>query len=237
MLERFGPLVLGAGLFCRQFDPGEDNLRFCLELKDKFPQFDRDPFFQPLPQNARPDVPRIILQGEGGRLQLDLAPAKVALKKTESERRTFSKASDEFISLLLALEGHLAEHGGLRVVRMGYIALLFNYLKASANERIKKYFLQEQKDLFGTGVHEIQLNVLTKIALEGEPQVNRWVKVRPKREANTNMDFGLQVEVDINTVTDQVFDRGRAAVERFFRGAAKHIEDGIEFLGDENFLA
>ena len=150
---------------------------------------------------------------------------------------TLATLFESHLSMLTAVQAWLAENNNFRVYRIGVLTHLFCHTRASANEKIARYFLQPRV-LHGETPHELQLSMLSRPTLADSGMVNRWLRVRPLRSADARrVDFAAQIELDYNTLPEDTRVRTTRDVARFMEAVQANIEEDVPLLDDADFLA
>ncbi|GAB4314711.1 MAG: hypothetical protein Kow0059_06630 [Candidatus Sumerlaeia bacterium] len=235
MDARYKTITLFGAFFARQFDLSHVDAVIGA-VRGRFEEFDAPPIQPALPPNAPPDAPRLLMLSQNKRYALELAPNKVGYRLTPSQPDEFGSVFGEFETRMHQLHAFLAENFNLKVIRLGLVAHLFAHLGVSANQKLLDHFIRDERTL-GHPLHELQLHALTKPMLPGDVPVNRWVRIKPLRTSDARqLDTGLSIEVDINTLPEYSQDRHARDVRAFFLGAAQHIEERIPFLNSPVFF-
>ncbi len=238
MLDAVKPIMAIVALWpTREFMFPEDVGELAQKVAGQFPPLSQVRIIQsdqPLPA----EMPRLAMLDEGGRRALELAPGKITLRRSvQGPPVPVGELFEDILATLGPVQAWLAENLNLRVCRLGALMQFFIETRSSANDRIASYFLQSRA-LHGMAPHEVQISILTRLALAEGSLVNRWVRVQPLRTMDPgHADLAVKVEVDINTLAEDTHPRTRRDVEAFMEAVRRHVEEDIPVLGDEDFLA
>ena len=185
-----------------------------------------EPTILPIPDDAPPEIPRIILKSRTYPYSCNFC--KNRFDFFYKEQRKLNKTSEEvfpdFRNILDRLTTYVKTSLDIKVTRLGFIPNFVIKLKESGNEYLlREYF---HPNLF-LNPHEIQINVLHKIELESF-KVNRWIKLKPLRMRNNiKDDRRILVEIDINTLSEEMYDFSPDQIKRFIALAYDHIRDEV----------
>ncbi len=217
----------------------EDYQVFSQSMCRKFSLFNRQKIVRAPPGTSlHPETARLILMTEPCRLITELAPAKVSLRiLSEDSRESLSGLHESIRDLLLQMHAWLAENINLRVYRVGMVTQLCCNMKSSATEKLAGYFLQPRA-LQNQVPNEVQLNIHSRLTLDGGILANRWLRARP---LNTNdrrqLDFGAQFEVDLNTMIEDSQVKTSRDIDQFVRSALKHNMEDLPVFHDDDLFA
>lgn len=188
-------------------------------------------------QQVPPEVPRLVLLGDQRQWVLELGPTKVTLRYLPRAPQGLEGVNEAFRQQLVSIQSWLAEALNLRVYRLGWVLQLFCNTRSSANEKIAAYFLQPRA-LQGSVPHEVQVNLLSRLALANGMSVNRWLRVRPLRSVDPRrVDFAAQIEVDINTLPEETSAKSAVEISAFLDAVHRYVRDDLPLLQDANFFA
>jgi hypothetical protein len=238
MLDAYQPILLLTALWpTQEFEFPADRAALAGRLREVFAEFGEHHVVQGPEVAMPPEVPRVVLLGEGRQWALELAPGKISLRRNARRGATLADLFGEEQGLLLGVQAWLAENLNFRAYRLGVLVHLFCNTRSSANEKIAQYYLQPRA-ASGPKPHEIQLGLLARPVLGDGSAVNRWLRVRPLRTVDArHVDFAAQFEIDINTLPENTQVKTARDVGAFLDAARHYIETEIPVLNDEDFLA
>lgn len=183
---------------------------------------DGQPGVFPVPPNAPPGVPRIVLSDRANRYQCKLSAGRVDLVFDGSKGKPdpIGIIWDGYCTLIRQLAEYFKKKKPTRLWRLGLVMHLFKVLDKSANAHIQAAYLKD--DRFQSP-DEVQLNVLNREDM-GPFHINRWLRLRSMRKKeDPNDDRGFGIEIDINTPAEENNDFSEEAIAAFFESAYQHI--------------
>jgi hypothetical protein len=201
-----------------------------------------------VPKNAPKDQPQAIFSSADGRIVLEVAPLKLQFRMLPGEvvetggpqkglkPYGVSEAFAAFLPLATKVHNVFSEHFGATANRVGVFAEMFGALGGSANQRMQRGLLANNNH-FGERLIELNIQALSKPALDNGRVVNRWIRVKPLRSNDERRaDLAMGVEIDINTLLEDSYDMTGADVEQFIQAVQRHIETQIPLLQDASFF-
>jgi hypothetical protein len=238
MLDAYRPIQVFLVLWpTADFELPEDSAAFGKQLCEQFGVFRQVQTVNVQGAAAPPELPRLILLGQRRQWALELAPARVNLRRSAAANAQLDTLIDELRATLLPLHAWLAEQANLRVFRIGLVVDLRCETRSSASEKIMHYFLQPRA-VQGVTPNEVHLALHNRLVLGDGLMINRWLRVQPLRTRDPRrLDFAAQVQVDLNTMTEDTRVKTNRDVGEFLDAARKHLDDGIPLLSDPDFLA
>jgi hypothetical protein len=221
-IEQFTALSIQSALFVHGLD-FSDPLSMAQGVRHSAGGvFDGQPGVFPVPPNAPPGVPRIVLADRANRYQCKLSAGRVDLVFDGSKGKPDSVGIiwDGYCTLLRQLAEYFKKKKPTRVSRLGLVMHLFKVLDKSANAHIQAAYLKD--DRFQSP-DEVQLNVLNREDM-GPFHINRWLRLRSMRKKeDPNDDRGFGIEIDINTPAEENNDFSEEEIAAFFESAYQHI--------------
>jgi hypothetical protein len=239
MLDAYRPMQLMMSLWpTAEFElPTEDIASFGRRMCEQFPVFSSVQALQVVGGEAPPDLPRLALLSEPRRWILELAPARVNLRRMADGEASLAALAEEARTLLASLHSWLAEQANLRVWRVGLVVDFFCHTRSSASEKIAHYFLQPRA-LQGAMPNEAHVALHNRLVIGEDLMVNRWIKVQPMRAVGPpRVDFAVQAQVDLNTMAEDTRVKTGRELVAFLDAAAQHVENDVPLLADPDFLA
>ncbi|MDD5427868.1 MAG: hypothetical protein PHI58_01350 [Candidatus Omnitrophica bacterium] len=191
--------------------------------------FNGEPAILPIPNNAPPEIPRIVVKSKDGKYVCNTSINRVDLffnPKNDAEAN-ITNLKNDYLSLLVKVINFLNETYKFKIFRMGIVGNVIIELKESANTFIVSRYLKESNLISNT--YEAQLHFLNKIELLKRYKANRWLRIHTvrKREELENDKF-LGVTVDINTLQDVSYDFDRELVSLIFNDAIKNMQELLD---------
>lgn len=187
--------------------------------------FDGQPIILPIPPDAPPEVPRIIVKNSSDTYTCNVSQNRIDFIFTEKGMfRSMRDESDKFLNHLLSLIELLKSNLKITITRAGTIATLMLPLKESSNKFISEKYLKEH--LFN-GTYEIQFGILKKLQLTGY-EVNCWFRLNTLRNMkDVSDDRTMLVTFDVNTQPEVSYDLSKDQIGIFFNSAIKYIEENL----------
>jgi len=190
--------------------------------------FSEDPQIVTAPQNSPPQMPRIEIRSPDQSHIAQFTNQRISFQyqDTMNARTSLHASFPHFLDTLRKEVQCIMEFLNPRVVRIGFITRFLSDLGYSANRFLSQECL---KDNPFPDAHEINLGVLYKTMLESFT-VNRWIRYHTLRARNDpSVDYAMAIEVDINTLAEEMNNYSASAILEFHRLGFEHI---ISNLGD-----
>ena len=176
-----------------------------------------DPLMLPFPDNAPGEVPRIQIQNDAAGWGFSYSPVRIDLFHTPRQELN----PDRVVEALGELHGRVADLWGLLAAevsakgrRLAQIVNVSAAIERPADAIHAKYLAP----IIAGPLAEAQVHYLRKLEVAGI-QSNRWVRLL-SQEA---MPGRLLVQVDLNTVGDQVLDVSPAMIMDFGASASEEV--------------
>jgi hypothetical protein len=221
-IEQFTALSIQSGLFVHGLD-FTDPLSMAQGLRHAAGGvFDGQPGVFPVPPNAPPVMPRVVLSDRANRYQCKLSAGRVDLVFDGSKGKPAPVGIlwDGYCTLIRQVAEYFKKKKPTRVWRLGLVMHLFKVLDKSANAHIQSAYLKD--DRF-QNPEEAQLNVLNRENM-GSFRINRWLRLRSMRKKeDPSDDRGFAIEIDINTPAEENNDFSEEDIAAFFESAYQHI--------------
>lgn len=236
MHDAYRPVNLIVALWpTGQFEFPNEVAPFAERLRERFPEFVQQRVVQRADAPMPPEMARLALVTGDRQWALELAPAKLALRRANTGNLTFERFFEDLIDRTADTHTWLAENMNLRVWRIGLVAQFVCQTRSSAGERIAEYFLQPRARQ-GQPIHEAQVGVLARLTLANR-FVNRWLRVRPLRTNDARrLDLAAQIEIDVNTMVEETAHKTGRDITEFLEGIREHLATDIPVLEDADFF-
>jgi len=191
--------------------------------------FNGDPVILPIPNDAPPEIPRIIVKSKDERLVCNVSMNRLDLffnPKSETDA-LLDNIHDNFFGQIIKIINFLNEIYHIKIFRVGIVANLILNLKESSNIFIARKYLKDSNLISDT--FELQLHALNKITLLNKYKANRWLRIMTSRDIqNQNNDKFLLVSIDINTLPDVSYDFDRELLTLVFKNAVEDMQKLIK---------
>jgi hypothetical protein len=237
MHSAYRPVSLLFALWPTQdFQFPEDAAALGGRLREQFSLFDEQRESAPLPGSPPLEWPRQVLLGGQRHWALELAPGKISLRRAVNDGIAVEDLFEKHWAALGPIHAWLSENYDFRVYRLGVVIQIFCNTRSSANEKIAQYFLNPRA-LQGQPPHDVQLNMLCRVNLDNAMLVNRWLRVRPLRTIDPRrVDFAAQIEVDINTLTEDTQVKTSRDLSEFLGAVSNHLNHEMDLFTSGEFV-
>lgn len=185
-----------------------------------------EPTILPIPDDAPPEIPRIILKSKTYPYSCNFCKNRFDFfyKEQEKPNKTLEEVFPNFRNILDRLIAYVKTSLNIKVIRLGFIPNFVIELKESGNEYLLREYLHPNLFL---NPYEVQINILHKLELEPF-KVNRWIKLKPLRmRSNIKDDRRILIEIDINTLSEEMHDFSPDQIKQFIVFAYDHIRDKV----------
>lgn len=193
-------------------------------------RFDGEPVLLPIPPDAPPEIPAILLQSKDGNTSLSVSSARVdvtvnhATEVGQSVRELLVQEGELFRSLAETLSSAEQAQGGIS--RVGVIVTLNTNLDMSELERVRNRFLIQS---FVLGQKRSELRFLDR-QMWGQFQVNRWLRLGLSREED---GAGLlEVILDCNTIPEVDYNFDGDGVGKFLELLEHKVDEELKVFDD-----
>jgi len=198
-----------------------DPLEVGHQLKSKTGDlFDGEPLVLPIPLDAPPEIPRLILKSKDDVHSCNVSPERIDLFYREKQpTKKWIDLRDEYLSRLLLISQSVVETLGMHITRLGSVAQFAVSVGQDASSITRKAYL---RDGVLPGQRAIQLGVLDRQSLE-TTEINRWIRLRGQEEEST-----LHVIVDINTIPEKKYNFDVKGIESFYNYVSNFFVNDLE---------
>jgi len=214
----------------------EHKLAFSSEfLKHTQKIFSADPTIVTAPQNAPPNIPRIEIKSPDQSHIAQFSNNRIIFQfmDTTGAKLRLAQIFPHFSDALRQVMQCTMEYLNPRVVRLGFILRFIADLGFSANRFLSEEFLKNNPF---SDAHELNLGILYKIQMD-QYLINRWIRYKTLRAKNDpSIDYAMAVEIDINTLAEDMQDFTTSQIIVFYDNAFQHISSSIQnypFFGED----
>ena len=186
--------------------------------------FDGDTAVLPIPEDAAPEIPRIILRSKAGNklLQLSLKRLDLVFLLTGEGAEPIAFPNPDLSRLLLAVRGVIASAAASSFSRAALISNWVVALDRPGREFIRSRYLRDGSP--AERAIEVEIHALEKSPVAGCDS-NQWVRVQTAKKVSAPEDDRyLAVLVDINTSTEKTHDFAGDLLARF-------LDEGQALIG------
>ncbi|MBN1903399.1 hypothetical protein JW926_18920 [Candidatus Sumerlaeota bacterium] len=206
----------------------ENKLGFSSEfLKHTQKIFTNDPNIITAPKNAPPQVPMIEIKSPNQAYIAQFSNNRIAFhfQDTQNMNASLENIFPHFLDALQQETQCTMEFLNPRVVRLGFIVARIADIGYSTNRFLSEEFMKNNPF---PDAHEMNLGILYKVRI-GENNVNRWVRYRTLRAQNDpNIDYAMAIEIDINTLAEEMNDFSASHIMAFYKSAYENITTDLD---------
>jgi len=189
--------------------------------------FNGEPILLPIPDDAPPEIPRIILTSKDGKLKCNVSKQYVELIYIED---TPTKALQELREQLLKVLGNITKvmksKFNSSIYRLGLVTRFIVFHDAPI-ELIKERYIKPGAIDYP---RSLELHVLDRMDWDNL-MVNRWyrISVHPKKKTDGE-DKEISIIFDINTIPEKKYDFNVESLVAFYDKASGYIVSNVETL-------
>lgn len=199
-------------------------------LKGSNNLFDGEPIILPLPNDAPPEIPRIILKNKEQTYTLQITTNRIDFiyedKSADSKKNTLTELQTQYLSHLSNITKTLISEIGSKVSRLGFIPVLQYKIDNATSYIIKTYFKDSK---LTQSTEEINFGILHKIKINEQP-TNIWLRVNSFNKPGDKLNNKLVVLLfDINTPQELVLDLKQKDIIKYFSESLTYISKNINF--------
>jgi len=232
MNVKFGVESLQGILFLSNFAYGK-KIELINKLSNSLPfLFEKDPVLLPIPDDAPPDIPRIMLSNESEEYKCNISANRIDFfYEEEKEPKIFKEIFEQFYSNYKKLFTSLKSDFNPQISRISLVSKLISFLKESSNNLIKNTFLKEEIFM---NPHNLDLIILYKDKVD-TLIINRLIKIKSLRKIeDPENDKALRLEIDISTLLEITGDYNKEEIDKIYKLIINKVDYSINqfFLKD-----
>lgn len=188
--------------------------------------FDGEPLILPIPNDAPPEIPRIILKNREETISCNLSLNRIDFVWNEKAdpSRKIEEVSEDYLDGLFNATKVLKNGFNPTINRLGFIATFFVYLEESATAFLSRTFI---KNGYLSDSKQIQLGALRLITVDAV-DANRWIRLSPLTHKETGKDTAISIIVDINTPLEILYDFKLEDIKRFYKQVVLVTQKSLE---------
>lgn len=183
----------------------------------------------PIPDDAPPEIPRVILGSKDKIFSCHVSPRRLefSLEQKKGENKRLKEVQDEFLSQLANIAHVVKKELGVKVERIGIVVNSAMFPEEPSVDFLTKKFLRS-----GTIMdpRELNLNFLHKFTLGGF-KVNRWHRFRclsPEGKETLEAANALLITTDVNTILEIKYDFSVEQISVFCPQVFTFMESDLE---------
>lgn len=195
-------------------------------------RFDGEPTVLPMPEDAPPDIPRLIFQSKDQQWKLEMASARINyrwMQRAETQQQSVPEVSHEFLQFL----SHFLRIDNPRIGRIALI--LYRYLLISEPAAIiSRHFCRDEWLRTGlVNTKSFELHSHKRVSIGGFA-VNSWIRFKTGQLTipNTPARPIVLVEQDVNTLAEKTDSAAYTMddLRRFFAAAESEMYNNFKAL-------
>ena len=218
----FTPIRLHAAFFLTNID-FSSKLNIATEVRAQAQNLlDVDPVLLPLPQDAPPEFPHIVIKNEKNGWAFQIAPGRFDLVLDSSAQKAptnLDEASERLYAVALNIWKGLENRFGARSNRLASVIAIASQVD-NAPEIVRQRYLNLR---YGAGAYQSQVHILHKVETEGF-NLNRMIRLITLPEEKDSPSR-LLMEVDVNTLAERPLIVTDANANSFFQLANRQTKE------------
>ncbi len=214
------------------YSPGiviADKLKTANMLKEVLPDvLDGEPLILPLPNDAPPEIPRMLLKSKDEKYKLQVAVQRMDFifhYKKEDEKTLFPVPG--FFEKVSKLLKYFRESVHTQFARIGVVTnWTIELEKSSATEYLFSKYIQEGTPLRNS--YKLELHCLTKETI-ADLKANKWTRIKSALKVDEpEQDRFITLHVDINTLADEKYEFDQKLLQEFLNETSMVIKRTID---------
>jgi len=216
------------------FTPGlifSDKLSLSAQLiKESGNIFDGDPIMLPIPPEAPPEFPRMILKSKDEKYILEIKSSRIDFivksdEKDKSQKNYPATLIKDYQNKLQSLSSSIISVFKTKIVRLGFI-INIQFKVNDAVEIIKKSYISDSK--FTKDAYDLNIGFLNKITLNST-NTNIWFRANASRSPDEDKDNKiLLVMFDTNTVPEKILDLTAQNITDFTKTTLEYLDKNLK---------
>lgn len=190
--------------------------------------FDGEPVLLPIPSDAPPEIPRIILASRNQRYRCNVAVGRLDFLYTQAGEpdKELTDLRDEFLTVLRQIAEVVKGEWKTDVSRLGFVVESLAFPNDPL-ELIKSTFIREGAL---KAPRRLEVHVLDRMTWD-KLEVNRWYRLSTVViPAATGERKALSVVFDVNTIPEERYDLGADSIIAFYDRASVYVSDSLKML-------
>lgn len=203
-------------------------------IQDTKGLFDGDPIVLPIPSDAPPEIPRIILKNKNESYSLNVGLDRTDFFYNEREykdnlpTKVLSDLEQDFLGKTDAIVRSIYNISSTRIIRLGFIVTFqskVSKVDGKANSFVSEQYLKPKDSL--KDPYDINIGVLKKIKV-GKLYSNVWFRINPFRKKEDPLDnVVITVRLDINTQAEESLDLTNDEIRDYYKEASSYINKNL----------
>lgn len=186
--------------------------------------------FCPLPSNAPPEFPRIILKSKNEKYVLDIKSSKIDFiikddQKSKTRMNYPVLLIKDYQNRLPSLSLSIMNVFKTKIIRLGFV-LNLQFKVNDAVEIVKKFYIKDVG--FTKNAFSLDIALLNKITLDNL-ESNMWFRTNTLRSFEKDKDNKiLSVMFDINTVQEKILDLTDQDIIHFTKTSLEYLDTHLK---------
>lgn len=191
---------------------------------------DGEPLIVPIPEDAPPEIPRIILKSKDGIYNCNVSTERIDLIFNEKSepKLSLANAKKQILPLFrklteIAVDQKIANE----INRLGLVFNFFIKLPKSGTKFLVETFL---KQIPSGPPYETRIYFLYHDKIKNY-EINKWIKISPLRKVkNKSDDTALSFIIDINTLSEMIekYKFNKKAIDNFYNESISIVEEDLQ---------
>ncbi|MFH0986119.1 MAG: hypothetical protein V1882_11430 [Candidatus Omnitrophota bacterium] len=184
-------------------------------------KLDGEPLILPIPKEAPPEIPRVILSSKLQDYRLQISSNRIDYFFKPAPPLALQEFFELNLSSDLLKIRDVFEQYQNRFFRVaGVINVTIELSKPGADYLLERYVLEKKE--FGDP-HDMELHCLNKLSTENY-KFNQWLRIRSSRDSKkSELNNYLAVQIDINTLAEESYSIDNAFLGCFYENTSKQM--------------
>lgn len=200
-----------------------DKIRFASEVNDLLGKiFTGEPLVIPLPEDAPPDVPRIILKSKEGEYLLQISLNQLHFLIQYGNNKDDKYPNTDYQEKLLKLFNYLTEKIHAHFERIANITnWIFQFQKIIGIETIMQKLFQKETPISTPNM--LQIDYAIRNSADGF-RTNEKIRIKSERQIpDTQKEKDVQIRIDLSTAQEEKYNITKDELKRFLNVSYKRV--------------
>lgn len=191
---------------------------------------DGEPLIMPIPEDAPPEIPRIILKSKDGTYSCNVNTGRIGLIFNEKSepKLSLANAKKQILPLFRKLSEIVVDQKiANEINRLGLVFNFFIKLSESGTKFLVERFL---KQIPSGPPYETRIHLLYHDRIKNY-EINKWIKISPLRKVKDKSDdTALSFIIDINTSSEMIerYKFNKKAIDNFYNESISIVEKDLQ---------
>lgn len=202
-------------------------------IQDTKGLFDGDPIVLPIPNDAPPEIPRIILKNKNDSHSLSVGQSRIDFFYNERDYKDkiasneFANLEPEFLQKTNLVIQTILNTTSTRIIRLGLIITLQSKISGKASSFVSTHYLKHRKAF--KDLYDLNLGVLIREKIN-KLDSNIWFRINPYRKEKDSLDDKIiTFQFDINTKGEEILNLSLDDTNKYFIESASYINQNISY--------